>query len=61
MGDYHVFANACDFGTIAAENAQDARDQASVLAGYKSETDLCQQLGCVYSDITALLIENRAG
>ena len=52
---YCVSANACDFGVIDAISEQDARDQASVMAGYKSETDLCQRLGCEYSDIIVTL------
>ncbi|MBO3706661.1 MAG: hypothetical protein J5X21_09665 [Candidatus Accumulibacter sp.] len=45
MTTFRVFANACDFGLIDADNAQEARDLAAQMAGYDSEADLVERLG----------------
>ena len=45
MKTWQVTANACDFGLIEAETAQQARDIAAQDAGYKSEDDMVAQLG----------------
>ncbi len=42
---FQVTANACDFGLIEAADAQEARDLAAQMAGYKSESDMETQLG----------------
>ena len=44
MTTYHVTANMCDFGLIAASSSQEARDEAAKMAGYQSEADMEQQL-----------------
>ena len=41
---FRVYANDCDFGIITALDAQDARDKAAQMAGYKDESDLVYQL-----------------
>jgi hypothetical protein len=45
MKAFNVVANACDFGIIEAETAQEARDIAAQDAGYKSEADMVARLG----------------
>jgi hypothetical protein len=42
--EFRVYANACDFGIIEAETAQEARDKAARIAGYESEADMERQL-----------------
>lgn len=44
MKTFNVYANACEFGLIEAETAQDARDIAAQMAGYKSEADMITRL-----------------
>ena len=41
---YNVYANACEFGIIEAASAQEARDIAAQMAGYKNEADLEERL-----------------
>ena len=53
---YHVHVNACDFGFITATDAQNARDQAAQMAGYKSEADMEIRLGQP-SEFIALVVE----
>jgi hypothetical protein len=44
MTTFNVTANACEFGLIEAATAQEARDLAAQMAGYKSEADMQAQL-----------------
>ena len=44
MTTFNVTANACEFGLIEAATAQEARDLAAQMAGYKSEADMEAQL-----------------
>lgn len=52
MKTFNVHANACEFGLIEAETAQEARDMAAQMAGYDSEADMATRLGQP-SEITA--------
>jgi hypothetical protein len=52
MATFNVYANAAEFGLIEAADAQDARDKAAQIAGYKSEADMEAQLGTA-SEIVA--------
>lgn len=45
MATFNTYANACEFGLIEAETAQEARDIAARMAGYESEADMEKQLG----------------
>lgn len=42
--DYRVYVGDCDFGTIAANSEQEARDLAATMAGYASESDMERRL-----------------
>jgi hypothetical protein len=56
MSKFNVRANDCAFGEIEAATAQDARDIAAKMAGYKSESDMIIQIESS-SEIVAVLIE----
>ncbi len=45
MTTYNVYANACEFGLVEAETAQEARDLAAQMAGYESEAEMEERLG----------------
>lgn len=45
MKTFNTYANACEFGLIEAETAQEARNTAARMAGYESEADMEAQLG----------------
>lgn len=45
MTTFNVTANACEFGLVEAATAQEARDIAAQMAGYKNEADMESQLG----------------
>lgn len=45
MSSYNVYANAAEFGIIEAASAQEARDIAAQMAGYKNEADMEEQIG----------------
>jgi hypothetical protein len=44
MSRYRVWANAADYGIFEASSAQEARNIGAVIAGYKSEQDMVDQL-----------------
>lgn len=44
MSHYQVSANGTIFGTYEAQDPQAARDACAVDAGYKSESDMVDQL-----------------
>ena len=45
MTTYNVYANACEFGLVKAETAQEARGLAAQMAGYESEAEMEERLG----------------
>ena len=56
MNQFHVYVNAADFGIIEAESAQQAKDFAAQIAGYKSEFDMVTQLDSA-SEFQVILID----
>jgi hypothetical protein len=52
MTTFNVYANLAEFGLIEAADAQEARDKAAQIAGYKSESDMEAQRGAT-SEIVA--------
>lgn len=53
---FNVYANAAEFGIIAAGSAQEARDIAAQMAGYESEADMEKQIE-QKSEIVAVEVE----